>query len=1097
MKKRFLAFLLTFAMIFSSMPLTAFAEEGTTPADDVAVVMDNIAAKYALSGVSTNAQAPWLTADMMAYIKTYPDTENKLSEIQKRDMADVAITKLASATSPSDAAKCILALVAMGFDPTQLTTADGTQLNAVEEKLIPLCFDEEGTITSGAANEYSLPYILIAYQQFGDTYAEEIGKLIESAIGSKDRWLSTKWGTDAVTPMILALAPYYTTNEDVKTAIDEGVQAIKAYQKADGSLCGDYGGGGASTGLAIAAFAALGIDPATVTHAETGKSLVDGLLAYADATKDGFDKNAFGQEQGFRGAIALANSKADEPYYLYDFSGQTLVPAKAYQQNEKAVKAIMDNIAAQYSASGVAAADHAPWLAADMMAYANTYPNTANKLTIVQKQDMADVAITKLASATYPSDAAKYVLALVAMGFDPTQLTTADGTQLNAVEEKLIPLCFDEEGTITSGAANEYSLPYILIAYQQFGDTYAEEIGKLVESAIGSKDRWLSTNWGTDAVTPMILALAPYYTTNEDVKTAVDAGVQAIKDYQKEDGSLNSGWGGGASTGLGIAAFAALGIDPATVTHAETGKSLVDGLLVYADESQDSFDGGSFGQEQGFRGAIALANSIAGEPYYLYDFSGQTLVPAKAYQPEVRFSVIPNDADVEVKDSQQNIVEPTYTYNYDLEAGTYTYTVSKDGYISKTGEFEVTDDDVAGNDAKIISISLVTKPSSSTKDISVHVKVLTHEADECNGEYTYKHNKSKYTVKLADVTVTIKSGQTAFDAFALAMEEAGLDYVEKSDSYIVKIGDLDEMDHGPNSGWLYMVNGKAPDVACRSYKLTSNCEMIWFYTDDFTNDYGSEDFMGSNSNNDQAVANKVIDLINAIGTVDKNSGEKITAARTAYDKLTDAQKKLVTNYSTLTKAEADFAALNGGNAGTFADVPADHWAADAIDFVVKNNLFQGTSDTTFEPETAMNRAMLVTVLWRLEGKPAPAADGKFSDVKAGSYYADAVAWANENGIVTGYENAQFGPEDKVTREQMAAVFARYAEYKGYDISQNADLSKYDDAGKISAYAKDSLEWANAVGLITGRTTDTLAPQGDSTRAEVATMFWRFVNNIIK
>ena len=80
---------------------------------------------------------------------------------------------------------------------------------------------------------------------------------------------------------------------------------------------------------------------------------------------------------------------------------------------------------------------------------------------------------------------------------------------------------------------------------------------------------------------------------------------------------------------------------------------------------------------------------------------------------------------------------------------------------------------------------------------------------------------------------------------------------------------------------------------------------------------------------------------------------------------------------------------------------------------------------------------------------------------------------------------------------MASVFAIYAEYKGYDISQNADLSKYDDAGKISAYAKDSLEWANAVGLITGRTTDTLAPQGDSTRAEVATMFWRFVNNIVK
>ena len=145
----------------------------------------------------------------------------------------------------------------------------------------------------------------------------------------------------------------------------------------------------------------------------------------------------------------------------------------------------------------------------------------------------------------------------------------------------------------------------------------------------------------------------------------------------------------------------------------------------------------------------------------------------------------------------------------------------------------------------------------------------------------------------------------------------------------------------------------------------------------------------------------------------------------------------------------------------------------------------------------MTRAMLVTVLYRLEGEPAVYGSNAFSDVAEGLWYSDAVLWAARNGIVTGYTNGEFGVNDNITREQMAAILYRYAQYKGYDVTDRDDLSGYADAPAISAYAVEALSWANAEGLVNGRTADTLAPAGTATRAEVAAIFHRFVENIVK
>lgn len=186
---------------------------------------------------------------------------------------------------------------------------------------------------------------------------------------------------------------------------------------------------------------------------------------------------------------------------------------------------------------------------------------------------------------------------------------------------------------------------------------------------------------------------------------------------------------------------------------------------------------------------------------------------------------------------------------------------------------------------------------------------------------------------------------------------------------------------------------------------------------------------------------------------------------------------------------------NGSSSTPFLDIRT-HWAKSAIESAVAKGLFAGTSPTTFHPDQAMNRAMLVTVLYRMEKEPTAEGDGKrFADVPAGAYYAKAVAWASDKGIVAGYSETQFGPGDTITREQLAVILNRYATYKGYNTSKTADLATFQDADQISEWARVPVQWANAMKLLNGRTSTTLAPKGSATRAEVAKILVTFLDTV--
>lgn len=186
---------------------------------------------------------------------------------------------------------------------------------------------------------------------------------------------------------------------------------------------------------------------------------------------------------------------------------------------------------------------------------------------------------------------------------------------------------------------------------------------------------------------------------------------------------------------------------------------------------------------------------------------------------------------------------------------------------------------------------------------------------------------------------------------------------------------------------------------------------------------------------------------------------------------------------------------NGSSSTPFLDIRT-HWAKSAIESAVAKGLFAGTSPTTFHPDQAMNRAMLVTVLYRMEKEPTAEGDGKrFADVSAGAYYAKAVAWASDKGIVAGYSETQFGPEDTITREQLAVILNRYTTYKGDNTSKSADLAAFQDADQISEWARVPVQWANAMKLLNGRTSTTLAPKGSATRAEVAKILVTFLDTV--
>lgn len=392
----------------------------------------------------------------------------------------------------------------------------------------------------------------------------------------------------------------------------------------------------------------------------------------------------------------------------------------------------------------------------------------------------------------------------------------------------------------------------------------------------------------------------------------------------------------------------------------------------------------------------------------------------------------------------------------------------------------------------------------------------------------------EYVTWVPTKTYALQENATVYDLFTEAMSDAGLRYIGAESNYVSTIYApsclggyaLSEFTNGKKSGWMYTVNGTHPNQGLKNWTLKDGDVVIWHYVNDYSHevaDWFNDPNYPSLGNGtyyngwlrarDIAPEQYVQQLLAKILTVGKHGtvepkltfqhiGKSVTFTfkpDTGYKvkdvKVDGKSVGAVTTYTVdkltvSTRIEVTF--TNGKL--PFTDVRESDWFYDDVVFAYENGLFSGTSDTTFSPNTSMTRAMLVTVLYRLEGQPAVNGRSGFSDVQYNGYYEDAVTWAADNGIVNGTSITTFSPNANVTREQMAAILYRYAQHKKYNTAASSGLNGFTDHASVSGYAAASLEWAVAEKLVNG-SNGKLMPTGNATRAQVAAILHRFVENV--
>ena len=253
----------------------------------------------------------------------------------------------------------------------------------------------------------------------------------------------------------------------------------------------------------------------------------------------------------------------------------------------------------------------------------------------------------------------------------------------------------------------------------------------------------------------------------------------------------------------------------------------------------------------------------------------------------------------------------------------------------------------------------------------------------------------------------------------------------------------------------------------------------------------------SNSGDGVAKVDKSYASAGAKVTITVTPGRNATVQRITVTDEDGQRLKLTENrdgtYSfTMPNGAANVYARFSGSGLPFADVPSGSWYYDDVAYVYDTGLMTGLTVTAFGPNLSTTRGMIVTILWRMENEPAAKHGCPFADVRRGSYYEQAIAWASENGIVTGFDSSTFAPDRAITREQLAAILFRFAAYRGMDaVTLRENLSSFQDQAAISAYAVSALNWAVGEGLMQG-TGDKLEPTGSATRAQVAAMLRRFI-----
>lgn len=610
-------------------------------------------------------------------------------------------------------------------------------------------------------------------------------------------------------------------------------------------------------------------------------------------------------------------------------------------------------------------------------------------------------------------DRAKAEIILSALDTDTTCLTPFGGETAYSNAAKL------EEMYLGS---SYYSAPWILLAEEagqvRLSDAQRNAMISQLIAAQGENGLFFSI-WGTekyddvDTTGTALAAVARFYDENAEVRTFADKAIEGLSAAQGENGSF----GNINSDAMVITGLAAMGISPASDPRfVKSGGSLADAVMLYANDSGNGFEttyvSGNKGEkaralatEQGFRALIVLRQLESCTAFNVY--------------------------------TQKAIGGSAVTVDKKLTR----FDASGEGKADALDE--VTSDGTSGSqdDGKDDS-----KTDGKTDGKLTAALTVTADGEEW----------------LSD-SVTLDEGATVAELIKTALEKAGMKADGIESGYIRSVTKdgkaLGQFDGGELSGWMFEVNGAAPDRGIADYVLKSGDKVRLYFTSDYTQESGSKKW---------------------------SSGGKGSAAA-------GGSAALPGTVTEISDAVGN-AATGAANGAGFADVAADSWYADAVRYAVENKLMNGVSETEFAPEERLTRAMLVTMLHRIEGTPSVNYALSFRDINDGEWYTEAVRWAASEKIVLGLSEDMFGAEEPVTREQAAAIFMRYAAYKGYDTSaaNGTDISTFDDFGNISEYAVSAVRYAVGSGLMKGETEKLFYPFNTATRAEMATVIMRFM-----
>ena len=784
------------------------------------------------------------------------------------------------------------------------------------------------------------------------------------------------------------------------------------------------------------------------------------------------------------------------------------------------------------------------WTAMDMAVY-SALPGKTAKLTDAAKQNILNLLIKEANSREATLSAhSRIEIVLRSLGIDSRKLYPVNS---NAAVDNAAKL------TQMAAQADQYAAPYVLLAdLQGNAGLTSEQVNTLIgvlKANMGTglfSYEWDGVTYASpDTAGAALAALAKYYDTNLDAKTVVDAILKALPGAMNEAGSFGSA----NSDAMVMIGLLALGKDPAALTSV-SGASVVDGMLSYVNTGTNQFrysgEDNALATEQAFRALAALAH-FKDVPFNVYDFSANPVEPGRATgSGETGAPKPPVGTEITVRMTIK--ADSGYWFNGSvtipgegatvyhalikaLEEAGMSQVGAESGYvrsISKDGK-TLSEFDNGENSGWLYKVNGdlpdVGLTSYAIKDGD---RIVWYYTDD----WTLDPDAGKWYVKPVGSTITpaaaIKDGIASASVSYKDLSEA-ISAAKKSGEDTVTI--MPEIKGKVNGIAVSLPKSAAANAAKQGVQLIVETDKARVslraeVLGELAKNSGSELKLEITEKRAEEVSDKLahenLDGASIVEVTLMIDGKPVTVfggKKLLIDIPVDSKRfragdtcrVLVlsddgaaerTSGQCIKKNDALFVRVETTHlsifvvmrdaALPFTDVADTAWYADAVQYVYENGLMTGVSESEFAPDGTATRGQIVTILWRLAGSPVVNYAMRYADADEGAWYGEAVRWAASTGVVTGYSESSFGPNDAITREQLAAILYRYVKTQGQGFTGMWYFPlRYDDAVSISSWADEAMHWCVMKGLLNGTSETTLSPQLTATRAQLAAILQRF------